>query len=113
MSPRALRWVVAGLWMAHGLWILGNQVQGFLFGEALVGAAELAGALMIVRGNIGYLVVATIIALMSGFISAVFLTKTPVDRGLSSMMAFVAVIAMLLTGIICVWGVMRYRRAKT
>jgi hypothetical protein len=109
---RALRWVVGALWVIHGLWILRNQVHGILIGEALIGVAELASAFMLIRAKMAYVVVATIIALMSGLLSAIFLTKTPIVPGIASAMALVAVIGMVLTAIICIWS-MRHRRAKT
>jgi len=111
MAPRSLRWVASALWVAHGLWILVNQVHGFLPGEALVGAAELAAAFMIARGGMTHVAVATVIALISGLLSAIFLTKTPVVPGLTSTMALVAVTAAVLTATICLWDGLR--RAKT
>ena len=73
VAPQGLRWFAAAVWAIHGSWVLVNQLQGFLPGEALVGATELGAAIMIMRGGIGPLLLATIVALGASMASIAIL----------------------------------------
>ena len=112
MAPRLLRWGVAALWLVHGLWILANQLQGVLPGEAAIALAEIAAAAMITKGTGGYDLLATIVSIVSGLLSALFLTKTPMVVGLAPAMALIAVLGTLVTTGICGWDAIARQRSK-
>ena len=101
--PRLARWIAAAMWITHGVWVLINQFHGFLLGEVFMAVGELLAGVMITRGKVGYDILATIISLFGGLLSALFLTKTPVVAGVASTMALVAVFATVLTIGVSAW----------
>jgi len=103
----ALRWITSVLWAIHGVWVLAHQIEQFLVGAGLVGLAELGAAILITRGTRACDVLAMCVSLVSGLLSVIFLTKTPIVIDAYSMMALISVGATLLTIIITIFAVLR------
>jgi hypothetical protein len=113
MAPGILRWGIGALWIVHGVWVLVNQLEGFLLGEALIGLAELAAAALIIQEKRGYDFLATTVSIVSGLLSALFLTKTPIIIGVPSAMALVAVLAMTCTISISAWDAIFHQGSRS
>jgi len=104
---RAFRWTTSALWVVHGAWILAHQIERVLIGEAVIGLAELAAAVLITRGGRISDLVATAIAIGSGLLALVYLTKTPIEVDAYSLMAIISIVALLFTVAVTLWAFLR------